>query len=127
MTINWISFVLGLVGGALAELLKWYQLKESPNLPEYARKPMYWVLTGLMILAGGVLVVVYGVTPSNPLLALNIGLSAPLLLKGLAASVPVRTTTAPAAPAGVGGPIPSFDPTTSRATQPSPLNFIAGR
>lgn len=106
-------FVLGVVGGALAELLKWYQLRESPNLPEYSRKPLYWIITILMMLAGGVLALVQGVDATKPLLALNIGISAPLILKGLAASVPQGTTRS----------LPDAD------AQPAPsvLDFVAGR
>lgn len=88
MLFNTTVFLLGIVGGGLAELLKWYQLRESPNLPTYATSPVYWIVTGLMILAGGVLALVQGVDATKPLLALNVGISAPLILKGLAAAAP---------------------------------------
>lgn len=81
-------FLLGIVGGSLAELLKWYQLRESPQFPHYARKFVYWFVTGLMIVAGGILAVVHGIEVTRPLLALNIGISAPLIIKGLASGVP---------------------------------------
>lgn len=87
MAFNWMLFGYGLLGGALAELLKWYQMRESPTSPPYLGSLKYWLLTVLMALAGGLLVVVQNV--GNPLLALNIGLSAPLILKALAAVTPV--------------------------------------
>lgn len=87
MTFNWVVFGYGLLGGGLAELLKWYQLRESPNTPPYLGSTKYWVLTVLMALAGGLLAAVQDI--SSPLLAINIGISAPLILKALAAVTPV--------------------------------------
>jgi hypothetical protein len=111
MAFNIVVFLLGIVGGALAELLKWYQMRESPNLPVYARSPLYWIITVLMMLAGGVLALVQGVDAANPLLALNVGISAPLILKGLAAAKP---------------PEPSRT-TYPRGAEPSIIDFLAGR
>jgi hypothetical protein len=111
-----MSFLFGIIGGALGELLKWYALRESPNLPAYLRSPFYWVITVLMVLAGGVLVLVQGVSPDNPWLAVNVGLTAPLILKGFASVVPVQPPK--------GGNVP-FTP--RETPPPSPLNFIAGR
>lgn len=66
------------------ELFKWYKLKESPNLPVYARSVFYWGVTLTMILASGGLAVLYGVEPRNAIMVLNIGISAPLLIRALA-------------------------------------------
>lgn len=75
----------------LAELLRWYKLREAAELPLYARSPFYWVLTVLMILAGGFLAVLYGTHSKNAILVVQIGLSAPLLLRVLAdQSLPVE-------------------------------------
>lgn len=109
MVLDWTIFGLAVFGGALGELLKWWQLKESPNMPEYAKRPIYWILTVLMILAGGVLGLVYGIDPNQPVLAINVGISAPLIIKALSASAPPSPGT--------------------KALQPEPsiLNFLAGR
>ena len=72
-------FLVGCFGGAAGELLKWYQLRESPNLPDYAHRPIYWVITAAVIVAGGVLAVLYGVDAKNAILVFNVGLSAPRL------------------------------------------------
>jgi hypothetical protein len=113
MTINWTVFLYGVIGGALAEVLKWWQLRETPTPPAYLKSGFYWVITGIMTLVGGVLALVYGVDASKPVLALNIGVSAPLILKGLASVIPVNS---PTGASFTGGP-----------KQASVLDMIAGR
>jgi hypothetical protein len=112
-----MSFLFGVIGGALGELLKWYSLRESPNLPAYIRSPFYWIVTVLMMLAGGGLVLIQGVAPENPWLAINVGITAPLILKGFASVVPIQ----PGGPAST----PSFEP--RKMVQPNLVNFLAGR
>jgi len=92
MTIDWTVFLFGVIGGALAEVLKWWQLREATNPPAYLKSVFYWVITGIMVLVGGILAVAYNVEASKPLLAINIGVSAPLILKGLASVVPSKIT-----------------------------------
>jgi hypothetical protein len=111
-----MSFLFGVIGGALGELLKWYSLRESPNLPVYLRSPFYWVVTTLMVLAGGVLVLIQGVSADNPWLAVNVGLTAPLILKGFASVIPIQ-------PPKTGG-VP-YSPGVSPV--PTVLDFLAGR
>jgi predicted cobalt transporter CbtA len=82
----------GVCGGFLAELLGLFKLRhQSPgNFPAWLKSPYYWVLSGLMIIAGGLLVVVYlksGVS-LQAILALNLGASAPLLIGSLVAQTP---------------------------------------
>ncbi len=80
----------GIFGGLLVELLKWYRIvQEKPTVPPWAKEPIYWIVTILMILAGGILA--YGWSMVNEitfLLAMNIGASAPLIIAGLANKPP---------------------------------------
>ena len=81
----WQVFLAGAFGGFLVELLRWHKLRESPSLPDFASRWIYWVLTVLMILAGGGLAVLYGLGPINAITVANIGASAPALIGALAA------------------------------------------
>jgi hypothetical protein len=110
-----MSFLYGVIGGGLGELLKWYSMRESPNLPDYIKSPFYWIITVVMILAGGGLVLIQGIQSNSPWLAINVGVTAPLILKGFASVVPI---TPGGGAAGV-----SFG---TRA-KPTVLDFIAGR
>jgi hypothetical protein len=104
-------FLVGCLGGVLAEIARWYELRTSVGFPAYAREWKYWLATLFMILAGGALAIAYGVDSKNAILVANIGVSAPLIIKGLAAAAPSST--------GRG-----FAP---RAFRPSLQAFLAGR
>jgi hypothetical protein len=118
------TFLLACAGGVLAELLRWYKLREAAELPEYVRSPFYWTLTALMVLAGGFLAVLYGTDPKNTILVVQIGLSAPLLLRVLAdQSLPLEggRSDRPRVP-GYG-----FDPSPSAHRWLQTRRFLAGR
>jgi hypothetical protein len=74
----------GMIGGILGELIKWYKLRTSENLPKYLKSPFYWIITLLVIISGGILAVLYGYVKVSAILAVNIGISAPLLIQSFA-------------------------------------------
>jgi hypothetical protein len=86
------GFVFGLLGGLLGEVLSLFKLRHQPAhlLPVWVKSPWYWVTTALMLASGGVLVMIY--MKSNiavaPILAVNIGASAPLILGSLVSQAP---------------------------------------
>lgn len=93
---EWQVFLLGCSGGCINEFMHWWSLKTNPDFPEYARRVKYWIITGIMVLIGGGLAALYLGASVEALLALHIGLSAPLILQKL-------TTTAAAVQGARGG------------------------
>ena len=93
MTIDggYAIFGTGCAGGVLAELLHWWNLRESPQLPAYTKNPFYWAVTVAMILAGGFIAWVYFGGKAEAIIAVHVGLSTPLILQKLVASVPNTT------------------------------------
>ena len=78
------GFLYGLLGGLLSEILGLFRLRQHrpETLPEWLRSWFYWATTLLMVTAGGLLVVIYlrsGIAV-QPILAVNVGASAPLLI-----------------------------------------------
>lgn len=86
------GFLYGVFGGFLAEILGLFKLRHetSDSFPTWLRSPFYWILTSLMILSGGGLVIVYlqSAITLSPLIAVNIGASAPLILGTLVSQTP---------------------------------------
>ena len=77
-------FLFGCAGGGLMELLRWWKLRESPNFPAYAGKPVYWLLTFAMIGAGGFVAAVYDGGPRHVIELINLGAAAPAIIGALA-------------------------------------------
>lgn len=90
MVLNGFLAVFGVavLGGLTLELYKWWQLRESEAFPVYAKKPKYWVITALMVLAGGGLAALYGTDDVEAILAFNIGLSSPAIIRALSRRTP---------------------------------------
>jgi hypothetical protein len=80
---NVSTFLEGAFGSALIEVLTIYEFyaKENPFPPRY-RKFGFWLIRLLITVGAGLLAFAYGVK-DNPLLAVNIGASAPLLMRAL--------------------------------------------
>ena len=82
----------GLAGGALAEVLGLWKMRQvaAAELPHYLKSPFYWCMTVAMVAVGGVVAFIYvqsGIILS-PLLAVNVGASAPLIIGSLTAAPP---------------------------------------
>jgi hypothetical protein len=110
----WPVFLAGSFGGALAELVKWYGMRESEHFPTYARSARYWVITAIMVICGGLLATMYGTRTMMATLCVNIGASAPLIVVSL-----VRTV-----------PVPPREPTRGavrKASKSLTVDFLAGR
>lgn len=80
-------FAWGCVGGALDELLHWAGLRRESTFPTYLRSPIYWIITILLVIMGGI--VAYLVATSidivdSSLKAVLAGFVAPALLKKFA-------------------------------------------
>jgi hypothetical protein len=84
----WAVFLIGCLGGLLCELLHWWNLRTKPEWPAYTKWPAYWVLTLLMIAAGGAVTWLYFGQKVDGILGLHVGLTTPLLLQKLVASLP---------------------------------------
>jgi hypothetical protein len=88
-------FGLGALGGTLVELLRWWKIREADRLPSYASKAGYWVITALMICAGGVMATLYGLDQHHAAALINIGASTPAIIGAVATRPQVSEHTAP--------------------------------
>lgn len=81
-------FLAGALGGVLLELVHWWNLRRrNPRFPKYARSWFYWLVTGLMALAGGAIAVFYFGGQAEAIIALHVGISTPLILQKFATTM----------------------------------------
>lgn len=85
-----VVFIVGFAGACLGEVPGLYELRHTDpgNFPKYLKSPFYWAMNLVMALAGGFLATLYGFREVNALLVVNIGASAPLIIRSLAANTP---------------------------------------
>jgi len=81
-------FAIGVLGGVANEVLHWWGLRENPNLPDYARRPFYWIVTLAMTFLGGALAWLQLGTHADGLITFQIGLAAPMVLEKLIKTAP---------------------------------------
>lgn len=83
------AFLYGLLGGFAAEILGLFKLRRA-GAPQYVRSIFYWVVTLAMIALGGGVAWLYikSEIDLTPLLAVNVGAAAPLILGQLVAQAP---------------------------------------
>jgi len=86
----WTVFVVGFLGGFLGDILGLWELRHTDpaSLPTYLRSKFYWAMNIVMASIGGGLALLYGFKDVNALLVVNIGASAPLIIKSLATNAP---------------------------------------
>ena len=86
------GFVWGILGGAFAELSGLFKIRDilATSCPKYLKSKSYWIITIVMALAGGALVVAYMSSgfEFKPILAINVGATAPLIFEALARKTP---------------------------------------
>lgn len=81
-------FLVGTLGGALLELIHWWNLRRRNfRFPRYARSPFYWIVTALMMLAGGGVSWLYFGDQAEAMIALHVGISTPLILQKLSSTM----------------------------------------
>jgi hypothetical protein len=95
-------FGVGVAGGVANELLRWYGLRDNPNLPAYAKSVFYWAISLAMILLGGGLAWLQLGNSAEGLIAFQIGLAAPMVLTNLAKVAPSQKGAMGQAPASIG-------------------------
>jgi len=79
---------VGSAGGVLAEVLHWWGLRQAEKLPKYLTRPLYWIVTVMMVVASGFLSWVYFGERAEAILALHVGVSTPFILQKLANTAP---------------------------------------
>lgn len=89
----WERFLLGCAGSIAVEVITIYRIYQGnpEKLPSRFRRGGYWVTRVLLVLVAGGLAWVYrGI--DNPILAIHIGASAPLIIQAFAQRAPGELT-----------------------------------
>jgi len=89
------NLALGACGGLLVKLAELAELRGVPKADRPSlRDPIYWIPVALWPAAGALLVYAYAAEVPNMsrLLALNIGVSAPLIIRTMAGALPAGRT-----------------------------------
>ena len=83
---------IGIAGGIVTEVAGWFKIRRElyKGLPDWSKSKLYWFITVLMSLTGGLLVFAYwkSGTTLSAILAFNLGASAPLILEKLVDQAP---------------------------------------
>jgi hypothetical protein len=85
-------FAIGVAGGIAAEVAGWFKIRRELHrgLPDWSKSKLYWFITVVMALMGGLIVFIYWKSGTflNAFLAFNVGASAPLILERLVDQAP---------------------------------------
>ncbi|MPZ68918.1 MAG: hypothetical protein GEU71_05255 [Actinobacteria bacterium] len=89
------AFLWGMLGGVLPDVLQLIQSNNKTKIPDYLKKPWWWVILGITILLGGVASMLLDPTSAGQAVALGFG--GPEVLRRLAGSAlnPASSTATP--------------------------------
>jgi hypothetical protein len=86
------ALIWGLIGGVASEVSGIYDLRrhDPSNWPHYMKLKSYWAVTAIMACIGAALAYAYSRSgiAVRPILAINVGASAPLILRQLKRTTP---------------------------------------
>lgn len=89
---NDYMWVWGLFGGIITELTGLFKIRTilATSCPKYLKSFGYWIITILMAIAGAILVMAYMGSgfQFKPILAINVGATAPLIFEALLRKTP---------------------------------------
>lgn len=84
------TFVYGVFGSAIVEVVSaWHYTNNdgAGDLPPKYKRFSFWLIRVILAIMAGLLAEAYGIK-SNPILAINIGASTPLIVKALGENIP---------------------------------------
>lgn len=83
-------FLAGCIGGFCGDFLGWWKLRtcDPQEFPKYLKYYYYWILTFLMWVVGGLCAIAYGTKEVHVILAIHLGISAPLIIQKLSSIMP---------------------------------------
>jgi hypothetical protein len=97
---NWTPLILAFFGGLAVNLLNLMELQNVPKdrRPDF-KDPLYWLPYVIWPLMGGLLAYIYEASnnPLKPIIAFQVGASAPLIIRAMARAVPSQTGINPGA------------------------------
>jgi hypothetical protein len=76
-----LQFAIGCCGAFTSEILHWHRISRRGKWPKYAASPVYWVVTLLLVLCGGLVAASVSPPSASPLQLLLVGIAGPQLLQ----------------------------------------------
>lgn len=84
---QWEVFAFGTVGAVAVQVLHWLEVSRRGRWPKYSKNAFHWVLTfAFCVISGFIAVAFFWDRDADPLLAMQLGASAPLIIRQLGAA-----------------------------------------
>ena len=88
---NWEAFAFSCAGALGVQILHWLSVARKGRWPQCSKSTVHWLLTaGLILISGVVGAAVFHSRAFDALLAMQVGVSAPLLINQLGRTVPTE-------------------------------------